>query len=68
MAERDTQPAGTPRWVKVFGVIALVLVVLLAVMIIAGRGGHGPSRHTGDNIPFVDAGGHATVAHTVPWP
>jgi hypothetical protein len=68
MAERDTQTAATPRWVKVFGIIALVVVVLLVVMIIAGRGGHGPSRHTGDSIPFGDAGGHgvAAVAHTEP--
>ncbi len=40
----------TPRWVKVFGVIALVLVVLLAILLLSG--GHGPGRHTGG------AGGH----------
>ena len=45
MTEEDTQTAGTPRWVKVFGIIALVLVVLVAVVLIAGRGGHGPGRH-----------------------
>jgi ABC-type transporter Mla subunit MlaD len=55
MSEKDTQTAGTPRWVKVFGIIALVVVVLLVVMIIAGRGGHGPGRHTSDDIPFADA-------------
>lgn len=38
-------PSGTPRWVKVFGVIALVLVVLIGVMLVAG-GEHGPGRHT----------------------
>jgi hypothetical protein len=36
---------GTPRWVKVFGVAALLVVVLLLVILVAGRGGHGPSRH-----------------------
>jgi hypothetical protein len=41
--------------VKVFGIIALVVLVLLVVMIIAGRGGHGPGRHTSDDIPFADA-------------
>jgi ABC-type transporter Mla subunit MlaD len=68
MTEGDSPTAGTPRWVKVFGIIALVLVVLLVVMIIAGRGDHGPGRHTGDIIPFTDAGGPevATVAHTEP--
>jgi hypothetical protein len=68
MSEKGTQTAGTPRWVKVFGIIALVVVVLLVVMIIAGRGDHGPGRHTGGNTPLADGGGHevATVAHTEP--
>jgi ABC-type transporter Mla subunit MlaD len=68
MREKDTQTAGTPRWVKVFGIIALVVVVLFVVMIIAGRGDHGPGRHTGGDIPFARAGGHdvGAVAHTEP--
>ena len=45
MTEKDTETAGTPRWVKVFGIIALVLLVLVVVMLITGRGGHGPGRH-----------------------
>jgi hypothetical protein len=56
MAEKETQTAGTPRWVKVFGIVALVLVVLVVVVLIIGRGGHGPSRHTGD---VGTSGGHA---------
>jgi hypothetical protein len=32
----------TPRWVKVFAVVGLVLVV---VLIVALLGGHGPGRH-----------------------
>lgn len=43
----DTDQAGTPRWVKVFAVIALVVIVLLAVALIAGGGKHGPGRHMG---------------------
>lgn len=36
---------GAPRWVKVFGVIAAVLVLLaVAMMFLAGE--HGPGRHT----------------------
>jgi hypothetical protein len=46
MTEKDTHMVGTPRWVKVFGIIALVLVVLVVVMLVTGRGGHGPGRHT----------------------
>jgi hypothetical protein len=50
VTEKENETAGTPRWVKVFGLVAFVLVVLIVVMLIAGRGGHGPSRHaTGDN-------------------
>jgi len=36
----------TPRWVKAFGMIALVVVLLLVILLITrGPGGHGPSRH-----------------------
>ena len=43
---------GTPRWVKVFGIIALVVVLLFVIALLTGRGGHGPGRHT------RSAGGH----------
>jgi hypothetical protein len=32
-----------PGWVKVFGIVALVVVVLFVVLLVTG--GHGPSRH-----------------------
>lgn len=35
----------TPRWVYVFAIIAIVLVLLLVVQILMG-GNHGPGRHT----------------------
>ena len=37
---------GTPRWVKVFGIIALLVVLLFAILLLTG-GPHGPGRHTG---------------------
>jgi hypothetical protein len=48
---------GTPRWVKVAGLIALALVLLVVIVKFTGLGGtHGPGRHT----PGADtAGGHA---------
>jgi hypothetical protein len=47
MAEPPAYP-GTPRWVKVSGIIVLVLVVLAVVIMVTGVGGqHGPWRHTG---------------------
>jgi hypothetical protein len=41
-------PTGTARWVKVFGIIALVVVLLFVIlMFIRGPGdGHGPGLHT----------------------
>jgi hypothetical protein len=38
------QPPATPRWVKVFGIIGIVLVLLFVILHLAGRGfgGHTP--------------------------
>ncbi|MFE9031067.1 hypothetical protein ACFYOA_33215 [Streptomyces iakyrus] len=48
--------AGMPRWVKVSGLVVLVLAVLVAVMLLVhGPGGHGPGRHFGGQAPLVDA-------------
>ncbi len=61
----------TPRWVKVFGIIVLVVALLFVVLLLAG-GGHGPGRHTGsgsvDGHPppsSVTEGGHTLpLTHT----
>jgi hypothetical protein len=37
--------AGTPRWVKVFGIISLIVVLLFIVRLVTGGDGHGPGRH-----------------------
>jgi len=58
MAEQDRGASGTPRWVKVFGVIALILVVLVVVMLVTGRGGHGPGRHASSSAASGDTGGY----------
>ena len=34
----------TPRWVKVFGIIALVVLLIFIIMLLT-RGSHGPGRH-----------------------
>jgi hypothetical protein len=46
--ERDARSdrglaAGTPRWVKVFGIITLTVLLLLLVLLLAD-GNHGPGR------------------------
>lgn len=56
MADLPPYP-GAPRWVKVFGIIAAIVVLLFLILLLA-RGPHGPGRHTG--------GGHgATASHGV---
>ena len=73
MADRPSSPerdgsadrgptAGPPRWVKVSGIIARALVVLVLIVLLAG-GNHGPSRHQsspehGGQLPSV-----ATALH-----
>jgi hypothetical protein len=34
----------TPRWVKVFGIVVIVLILLVGIMTVVG--GHGPGAHT----------------------
>ena len=44
--ERQTvSENATPRWVKAFIAIALLVVALVVVLLVFGGGGHGPSRH-----------------------
>ena len=50
----DLPPYTTPRWVKIVGIIALALIVLLVVLMFAGGGRHGPGRH----MPSGGAGGY----------
>ena len=46
-AGTDQEAAGAPRWVKIFGIIILIVALLVAVMVLTGIGGeHGPGRHT----------------------
>jgi hypothetical protein len=60
MAEKDMHTDGTPRWVKVFGIVAVAVLLVVIVMLVSGRGGHGPGRHTGDDAP---AAGTVIVNH-----
>jgi hypothetical protein len=58
-------PPGIPRWVKVFGIVALVLVLLVIIMLFVSGGSHGPGRH----IPSGGAGSHMPpIAHGVQRP
>ena len=51
-------PPNTPRWVKVFGIITAILVLLFVIVMLL-PGGHGPGRHvpsgdTGDHTPPIE--------------
>lgn len=53
----DSKPHTTPRWVKVFGIMAIVLILAIVIGLltgVAGPGGrHGPGRH----LPSGGSGG-----------
>lgn len=53
---------GAPLWVKIFAVIAVVAVIMVAVMLLAG-GDHGPARHSS-----ADAGAPARTSGATPPP
>ena len=57
MANRPPYP-GTPRWVKVFGIIVIVVVLLVVAGMFISGGEHGPGRHT----PSGSAGGQVLAS------
>jgi hypothetical protein len=58
--ESDRGPtSGTPGWVRVFGIIAIVLVLLVVILLLTGGPGrHGPGRH----LPSGGASGQPAPA------
>ena len=60
MANRPPYP-GTPRWVKVFGIIVIVVVLLAVGLMFLVGGEHGPGRHTQSG----DAGGQGPSSGVV---
>jgi hypothetical protein len=52
MADPSPDPAipqrpGTPRWVKVIGIVLLAVLLLALAVTVIGGGQHGPGMHTG---------------------
>ena len=44
--DRGSSPS-TPRWVKVFGIIVIIVVLLVGIVMLTGLGGqHGPALHS----------------------
>jgi hypothetical protein len=55
---------GMPRWVKVFLIVALVLVLLFLVLQLISGGEHGPRRHggvSGTPVGVTEAGGRTAT-------
>ena len=59
---RGREYPGLPRWVKVFAIIVIVLVLLVGIIMFTGVGGqHGPGRH----MPSGDAGGQTPPSSVI---
>lgn len=54
----ETGPPGMPRWVKVSGIVVVIVALVLIVIMVLAGGEHGPGLHT-------DAG--AAVQFVVGW-
>lgn len=59
-ADRESPPS-TPRWVKVLGIIALIVALLIVIALVTDLGGpHGPGRH----MPSGEPAGHiVSIGH-----
>ena len=63
--QTSTEGSGTPKWVKISAGLAATLVLLVAVMLIAGGGKHGPGRHNpASHSTTTTAAVDATGGHT----
>lgn len=56
----DSKPK-TPRWVKVFGIIGILVAALVVAILLLSGGEHGPGRHA----PGSHSPGH-TISPSVP--
>lgn len=53
---------GTPRWVKVFAIVVIVLALLAGIIVFTGVGGeHGPGRH----LPSSGSGGQTPPSSVI---
>jgi hypothetical protein len=62
-AERGDGYAGTPTWVKVFGIVVVLVLLLVGFIVFSGLGGpHGPQRHGAEGDRFS---GHVGMSEQV---
>ena len=60
----DAGYPGTPRWVKLSGIVVLILVLLVVGAMVALGGQHGPGRH----LPAGAPGGPGSETASAAWP
>jgi preprotein translocase subunit SecG len=60
---------GTPRWVKVAAIIALVVGLIFVILLLTGGGaGHGPSRHAQSDAAVAGSAPSVSTEHLVQQP
>ncbi|MGH3764810.1 MAG: hypothetical protein ACRDTX_06630 [Pseudonocardiaceae bacterium] len=65
-AGRGRSSPAAPRWVKVFGIVAGALALLVLILMMVGGGNHGPGRHFSSERPAGQqppAGSAADTGH-----
>ncbi|OLO27023.1 hypothetical protein BTR23_21035 [Alkalihalophilus pseudofirmus] len=62
---REERPHSTPRWVKVFGIIAIVLVLLVVIIMVISGGEHGPGRHLSEG-EYTEQSGQGVRGDSMP--
>jgi hypothetical protein len=67
--DTDRGPPRTPRWVKVFGIVALVVVLVIVILLLVGGEEHGPRRHASSgDATAASVGGHKSAGgEHGPW-
>jgi hypothetical protein len=69
-AEQEPQKGSTrrladiPRWVKVFGVVAATVLLLMVVAMLITGGQHGPGRHLSASAMYERTAASATATDT----
>lgn len=48
----NSSGSGTPRWVKLSVLIAVVVVLMVVLLLSGGLGEHGPGRHASSGDPL----------------
>lgn len=62
----EVGPPGLPRWLKVSGLVVVVLVALVLVVMLITGGDHGPGRHASALLGGAQAGAESHATNVSP--